>query len=471
MKWLSRFLFGVGIVSLVLLAGYTQFGRDVQEASADVVTSPWPTSATTGTHLMVVSMTVSSTWIAPAGVTAVVVEAWGAGGAARPTTSDGCGGGGGYARSLVSVTPGNAYWIQVGARASAATSTFATTTVVAAPGWSWTNGGLGGSANSSTGDVKYSGDNGSAAVSGRGSSAGDAENGLSTGGGASNGSGFGAAASSNTKVSPGGSACDVGDIETLGLVRLTYSSTTISGFPYIRQRYWETSTANLVTYTIKAPTTTQAGDVIFAFVSTLTSADRGSIFCLDNCTGWEVVFTSSSVFGGKALFKKSATSSVGNDFTASTTNGAISNRKWSFHSLVIANADVDELYFSTSSAVSVTYGTPPALNTGISQKYLVLEGSIVGAAADAPFCIQQAATGTMSLPIKSLGASGKGYVWREKFIEGSSFNPAPFLGDAFCAGSGDKDPFSYTVAIAGLAAAPGGSPTFLQRPQRIINIF
>jgi len=62
----------------------------------------------------------SGSWRAPAGVTRVLVEAWGAGGgggdgARRGATGGGGGGAGAYQRVIVSVVPGEAYEIVVGA--------------------------------------------------------------------------------------------------------------------------------------------------------------------------------------------------------------------------------------------------------------------------------------------------------------------------------------------------------------------
>lgn len=64
------------------------------------------------------------TWVAPAGATSIEVETWGGGGrgGGRTSGSSGYGGGGGgaYSSGLVSVTPGQTYYINVG---SGATST------------------------------------------------------------------------------------------------------------------------------------------------------------------------------------------------------------------------------------------------------------------------------------------------------------------------------------------------------------
>lgn len=120
------------------------------------------------------------TWTCPAGVTSITVECWGSGaggGSAKPNINGGvvAGGGGGsgaYAKSVVSVTPGNEYAYHVGAGgakdADGEATTFNSTTVVAAGGKKgkynngqigtpYAAGGLGGSVANSTGTVKYAG--------------------------------------------------------------------------------------------------------------------------------------------------------------------------------------------------------------------------------------------------------------------------------------------------------------------------
>src|SRR5690606_11223133 len=64
----------------------------------------------------------SYTFTAPAGVTSITVEAWGAGGGGSSITNFGGGGGGGggaYASSVIPVTPGTSYNIVVGAGGNA----------------------------------------------------------------------------------------------------------------------------------------------------------------------------------------------------------------------------------------------------------------------------------------------------------------------------------------------------------------
>src|SRR5690554_189067 len=64
------------------------------------------------------AITTNTEWVAPAGITAVEVEAWGGGGRGGSRSSNGRGGGGGggaYSRGLISVNPGQTYYINVGA--------------------------------------------------------------------------------------------------------------------------------------------------------------------------------------------------------------------------------------------------------------------------------------------------------------------------------------------------------------------
>ena len=65
----------------------------------------------------------TETWKAPAGVTSVVVEAWGGGGGGRTTSANpyagGGGSGGGYVRAVYTVVPGNSYTYRVGSGGTA----------------------------------------------------------------------------------------------------------------------------------------------------------------------------------------------------------------------------------------------------------------------------------------------------------------------------------------------------------------
>ncbi|RZJ32926.1 MAG: choice-of-anchor D domain-containing protein, partial [Flavobacterium sp.] len=140
----------------------------------------------------------SGTFVVPAGVTTLTVEAWGGGGKGGTRTTNGNsggGGGGGYARKLVSVTPGASYTVNVGTGSTTPGtpgngSWFNTSgTVFAAggnsPATDNASGATGGSA--SIGDITVNGGNGAAGASGFGGGGGS---GVGTGLTATNGSGF-----------------------------------------------------------------------------------------------------------------------------------------------------------------------------------------------------------------------------------------------------------------------------------------
>jgi hypothetical protein len=176
-------------------------------------------------------------WTAPAGITTVIVEAWGGGGRGGSDTAGngtryggGGGGGGAYSRSTIAVTPGLTYSFTVGAGATTTAaggdSLFGATicsgtvlTVVCAKGGSSgpddsTAGGPGGVAGSGIGTTKWSGGTGGSGSTstrggGGGSSAGTAANGNagsgSTAGSAPTGGGAGGSGSSTTSGFAAGS--------------------------------------------------------------------------------------------------------------------------------------------------------------------------------------------------------------------------------------------------------------------------
>ncbi len=124
---------------------------------------------------LVVNYTSSGTWTAPAGVTKVLVEAWGGGGAGGGRTTNGYAGGGGggaYARANVTVTPGSNYAVVVAASVAGGTGNgangnptyFGNGLTVNASGGSGGQtggtGGAGGTVASSKGTVRYAGGNG-----------------------------------------------------------------------------------------------------------------------------------------------------------------------------------------------------------------------------------------------------------------------------------------------------------------------
>ncbi|HSE34836.1 MAG TPA: hypothetical protein VLB83_01805, partial [Candidatus Paceibacterota bacterium] len=148
------------------------------------------------------TITANTTWVAPDGVGTVYVEAWGGGGGGAGGASGNCcgggGGGGAYARSMVSVTPGNSYTVVVGIAGTAGANTptaggnggdsmfSASSTILAKGGIGGgigANGAGGAGGSGSTGSVvTYTGGQGGSGVStvssgAGGGGAGDANNG------------------------------------------------------------------------------------------------------------------------------------------------------------------------------------------------------------------------------------------------------------------------------------------------------
>lgn len=142
----------------------------------------------------VVTYTANGSYTVPAGVTQITVECWGGGGrGGTRQSSNGAaagGGGGAYARSVLTVTPGQVFTVTVGAGSNnggtpGGDSWFGTASTVMAKGGgsvanNTTTGASGGSAAASVGSVRFSGGNGAnsnLSGGGGGSSAGTAANG------------------------------------------------------------------------------------------------------------------------------------------------------------------------------------------------------------------------------------------------------------------------------------------------------
>ena len=139
--------------------------------------------------------TSSGTFVVPAGVTSVQVEAWGGGGrgGSRQSNIGGSGGGGGgaYAKKVITVTSGSSYTVTVGSGSTTNSpggdSWFNTNTTILAKGGNSVDlnistAATGGSSASCIGTVVYSGGNGKDGISGNyggggGSSAGTGSNG------------------------------------------------------------------------------------------------------------------------------------------------------------------------------------------------------------------------------------------------------------------------------------------------------
>ncbi|MDG1278123.1 MAG: Ig-like domain-containing protein [Algoriphagus sp.] len=159
----------------------------------------------------------NDTWTAPAGVTSITVEMWGAGGAgggSRTNNRQGGGGGGGAFRRAVNVTvvPGTTYTITVGAGGGGSngdgedggtsSATFGATTITA-------NGGAGGTrANGGNGD---GGAGGTGGTYNGGSGADGANSGSRGGGGSSAGTGANGTNGSNSSTAGGVAPTGGGD--------------------------------------------------------------------------------------------------------------------------------------------------------------------------------------------------------------------------------------------------------------------
>ena len=228
--------------------------------------------------------TASGTWLCPAGVTTIQVEAYGGGGGGGfggPTSKYGGGGGGGGAYSInssVTVVPGTTYNITVGAGGArgvsatqngaagvASTAIFGATTVTALPGQgglSYSNGRTGGAGglagtysggNGVTGSTTYSGGGG-----GCGGATGNGSIGVTstagTGGGGVAGNG-GNGSTNNSKQGQtgisfgggggGGTGASNGGNGASGYVLLTYFLTpTITSFSPSSLCYGDTITIN-----------------------------------------------------------------------------------------------------------------------------------------------------------------------------------------------------------------------------------
>jgi hypothetical protein len=110
----DTFKIDTGTIGLNITATQTVTNFDVNGVSSDNLTIVGFAAAPT-----ISTFTSSGTWVCPALVTSVTVQAWGGGGAGGGPNTDNTGGGGGaggqFVTSTVSVTPGNTYTVTVGA--------------------------------------------------------------------------------------------------------------------------------------------------------------------------------------------------------------------------------------------------------------------------------------------------------------------------------------------------------------------
>ena len=177
----------------------------------------------------------NGTFIAPAGVNSIQVEAWGGGGGGGGSNANvsagGGGGAGAYSKTTgITVIPGNSYTVIVGSAGNAGAaaggiggnggnSSFNTTDVVAQGGTGGGPGiigslsgaaGIAGTAGASTGATKFSGGNGAAGIAGTSSGGGGSSGGTAANGNPAVGSTGGAAVSGGGAGGNGGASNSAG---------------------------------------------------------------------------------------------------------------------------------------------------------------------------------------------------------------------------------------------------------------------
>lgn len=119
----------------------TTYYFKVYAVTEGTLSSP-PLTGSQTTPVQVVITTGASTWVAPACVTSVTIETWGAGGGGgssnNTNTNGGSGGGGGaYAKGIHTVVPGSSYYYSVGIKGSGGPAN--STTAPTAGGITWFN--------------------------------------------------------------------------------------------------------------------------------------------------------------------------------------------------------------------------------------------------------------------------------------------------------------------------------------------
>ena len=119
----------------------TTYYFKVYAITEGTLSSP-PLTGSQTTPVQVVITTGASTWVAPACVTSVTIETWGAGGGGgssnNTNTNGGSGGGGGaYAKGIHTVVPGSSYFYSVGIKGSGGPAN--STTAPTAGGITWFN--------------------------------------------------------------------------------------------------------------------------------------------------------------------------------------------------------------------------------------------------------------------------------------------------------------------------------------------
>lgn len=276
-----------------------------------------PAGGAPDTHLRIDTFIADGTWTAPAGVTSVLVEAWGSGG--DGVTNTGAGGGGEYCKKTVTVVPTTGYAVDVGTGGGGAVSTFDTTTVVANGGSSGTTsaGGTGG-----TGDTCFNGGNGSNGTGNRGGGGGAGNTAVganSTGNAAAFGGNYfggpsGVPGVVGLNYSSGGySQTASAVVGRNGFVRVSYQIAPGTGFPVVLSYAYGRSAADATSHTINLPTCASGKTLIVFF-----SVDGEP--ALSDYTGWTNVVEAARSGAVKGLVLEKT--STGSDTLAITSDAA-----------------------------------------------------------------------------------------------------------------------------------------------------
>jgi hypothetical protein len=323
-------------------------------------------------HKQVESFSASGTWVCPAGVTSATVEAWGAGGGSLAGT--GSGGGGAYARSVLSVTPSTSYTITIGTSAvdtNGGDSSFGSS-VIAQGGRSASNGGTGGQASASTGDVKYNGGNGQMGTGNRTGGGAAGENGAASGSTPGEPSGGGFAVTSffisGAHIAAGAGVGSSGTTQSAGrngYIRISYDLPVDPIYPYISARGQGRSTVSQTSHTVPMPSGIESGDLLFVIFSVTSETSQDL-----TASGWtrEQLAFSDSVLCTLAVFSRVATGT--NTFTTTTSGtGRYGRSQW----WVIAVKNSNNLYYTGTSAFTTSV---PLVTTPKNKPHLWIQGYI-----------------------------------------------------------------------------------------------
>lgn len=410
------------------------------------------------TYEKVDTFTSGGNWTVPSDVTEATVECWAAGGGG--TTGTGGGGGGAYSRSEVSsLTPSSSISVTVGSSSSGSDggdSTFDTNVVVAKGGKSGSNGGQGGQSSAGTGDVKFSGGDGSTGTGNRGggggagdSSAGGNANGEEQGGGGSEQGGYGGGLlfypdhvqeGGNLYGGGGNSTDSIGRSGARGEVRVTYKVAVPEGFPVVSGRAFSREFFAGGARPVPIPEGTMPGDLLIVAAS----IDEDEHDNVSVSGGWTKLVSEVSVFDHitQAVFYKFSQGGDEGEMSFSGTQG------FTMITYRIPNGGTPTATVGGSETGAVD---PPDHSTGTNDKYLwiavasnrangVDEGPTAPPSNYSSFIIQPEQW-TLNGGDSSQEARGARTSVAERLLEALSENPGPFTGG----GSGGS--LGSTIAI------------------------